>query len=254
MTMCLRYAALSVLFAVAAMSATARAETVNCTAITTLPAVITQPGVYCLTGNLITAQTSGAAIDIQTNNVVLDLNGYRLAGLAAGPTTDAYGILAVGRRNITVRDGTIRGFHIGIGLVGTLSPAPQFGGGHLIEGVRLDLNTVFGISVNGDGSVIRNNQILNTGPHATEGSAAIGASGQGIRIINNDISRVTSPFAGFARGIFCNGRDVLIVNNRITAAQVGILFFGAATGKYRDNLTSDVVTPFTGGTDAGNNN
>ena len=36
-------------------AATARAETINCTAITTLPAVITQPGLYCLTADLTTA-------------------------------------------------------------------------------------------------------------------------------------------------------------------------------------------------------
>jgi hypothetical protein len=44
----------------------------------------------------------------------------------------------------------------------------------------------------------------------------------------------------------------LVVNNRITGADRGIDFLG--TGKYRDNLTADVTTPFFGGTDAGNNN
>jgi len=49
------------------------------------------------------------------------------------------------------------------------------------------------------------------------------------------------------------------VNNRITEADIGIGFFVSdvirSTGKYRDNLTFDVTTPYAGGgTDAGNNN
>ena len=62
----------------------ARAETVNCAAITALPAVITVPGVYCLTGDLSTAMTSGNAIEIQANFAVLDMNGFKLDGHAAG--------------------------------------------------------------------------------------------------------------------------------------------------------------------------
>ena len=79
-------------FAALGFTATAQAETVNCTPITTLPAVITVQGIYCLTGNLSTAMTSGNAIEIQTNNVVLDLNGFKLGGLAAGSGTGAAGI------------------------------------------------------------------------------------------------------------------------------------------------------------------
>src|SRR5437870_353667 len=56
----------------------AYAETVNCTPITTIPTVITVQGIYCFTGHLSTAITTGNAIDIQTNNVVLDLNGFKL--------------------------------------------------------------------------------------------------------------------------------------------------------------------------------
>ena len=58
----------------------------------------------------------------------------------------------------------------------------------------------------------------------------------------------------------------LVVNNRITSVRnndvfahlgTGIDFSVTApgsTGKYRDNVTFDVTTPFTGGTDIGNNN
>jgi hypothetical protein len=44
-----------------------------------------------------------------------------------------------------------------------------------------------------------------------------------------------------------------VVNNRITDADLGI-DFALGTGKYRDNLTFGVTTPYNGGTNAGNNN
>src|SRR5450756_2016927 len=95
------------IFGALAFTAPAQAETVNCTAITALPAVITVQGIYCFTGDLTTAMTIGSAIDIQTNNVVLDLNGFKLGGLAAGPGTLASGIFANNRQNITIRNGTV---------------------------------------------------------------------------------------------------------------------------------------------------
>ena len=98
-------ALLLVLLALAPGAAPARAETVNCTPITALPAIITVQGIYCFTGNLSTAITSGSAIDIQTNNVVLDLNGFKLGGLGAGLGTNAVGIHALDRQNPPSRTG-----------------------------------------------------------------------------------------------------------------------------------------------------
>jgi len=45
---------------------------------------------YCFTGNIATAIT-GVAITIATNNVTLDMNGFKLGGLAAGTGTRARG-------------------------------------------------------------------------------------------------------------------------------------------------------------------
>ena len=137
----------AVLLVVVALSlggARAGAETKNCTAIGTVPAVITVQGIYCFTDNLGTSTTSGNAIDIQTNNVVLDLNGFKLGGLAAGPGTLAQGIHALNRQNITVKNGTVRGFYQGIVLED--AGASQ---GHVIEDIRADQNTVTGIAVFG---------------------------------------------------------------------------------------------------------
>jgi len=58
--------------------------------------------------------------------------------------------------------------------------------------------------------------------------------------------------ASQAEGIYPIASNALVVNNRITNAGVGIHFAGS--GKYWDNLTTDVSTPSVGGTDAFNNN
>jgi hypothetical protein len=113
---------------------------VNCTPITVLPAVIIVQGIYCFTGHLATAITSGNAIDIQTNNVVLDLNGFKLGGLAAGLGTNAFGIRADNRQNITIKNGTIRGFLAAIVLIDAGTSQ-----GHVVEDMRADQNTFVGI-------------------------------------------------------------------------------------------------------------
>ena len=244
-------ASLLVLLALALGATPARAETVDCLAITALPAVITVQGVHCFTGDLSTAATSGSAIDIQTNNVVLDLNGFNLNGLA-GLGTQAVGIHALDRRNITIKNGTVRGFLRGIHL--------ETGGtsqGHVVESMRADRNTFVGIEVDGAGNIVRNNQIVATAATATNASAyGILIVGNGARVLNNDVINTFKQGTGTAWGIqFNQATGGFAVNNRITTADRGIDYNNASTGKFRDNLTSDVATPFTGtGTNVGNNN
>lgn len=74
------------------------------------PLVITEPGAYYLTENL--AATAATGIEIQTDNVTLDLNGFSLTGSGSG-----YGVLASGT-SIAVRNGTVAGFYIGIYCTG----------------------------------------------------------------------------------------------------------------------------------------
>ena len=247
-------ASLLVLLALVLGAVPARAETANCTAITALPTVITVQGIYCFTDNLSTGITLGDAINIQTNNVVLDLNGFKLGGLAAGLGTLAIGVHATDRQNITVKNGTIRGFLRGIFL-------QDFGAsqGHVVEDIRADQNTESGIWVDGSGNIIRNNQVVATGGTTFFGGNAniqgIVTGGAGPRVLGNDVIHTVKQGTGIARGIlFQSGTDGFAVNNRITDAERGIEFEPLVTGKYRDNVTDDVTTPYTGGTDAGNNN
>jgi len=257
------------------------AETVNCTAITWLPTVITNQGVYCLTGHLSTAITSGNAIDIRTNNVTIDLNGWKLGGQAAGAGTQANGIYAFQRKNITIRNGTIRGFFRGIYLQDS-SPFTT-SQGQLIEDIRADNNTYIGMTIKGRGNIVRRNQVVDTGG-STVASYVYGILlyGPGGRVLNNDISGTAATGSGWGaglslyeaqgavvegnriddvssstgptRGIFINNsNDVLVRGNSITSAINGITYAGS-TGKYMDNLTSNVTAPFNGGLSVGTNN
>jgi len=260
------------------------AETINCTAITSLPTIITVQGIYCFTGNLATNMTTGYAIEIQTNNVVIDLNGWKLGGLAAGTATTAIGIYAFQRKNITIRNGTIRGFDYGIYLDDTYPYT--ISQGHLIEDIRADMNTFAGILVEGRGSIVRRNQVVDTGGSTVSSNPyayGIVLYGSGVRALNNDISGTATTGSGSGYGLaisYANGavaegnriNDVssgtgitygilisnsfgmLVRGNNVTSADYGIRY-SSGTGKYMDNLTSDIATTaFSGGTPAGTNN
>ena len=256
------------------------AETIDCTAITTLPYVITVQGIYCFTGDLATSMASGNAIEIQTNNVTIDLNGWKLGGLAAGAGTQTRGIYAYQRKNITIKNGTIRGFYMGTWLNDN-SPYTT-SQGHLIEDIRADKNTYIGISVEGRGNIVRRNQVVDTGGSAQISEAnGIVLYGPGVRALNNDISgtaatgnnlgfglyledadgavaegnRVDDIISGTAANVgiyFVNSSSALAAGNRITNTRYGIYYQGS-TGKYMDNLTSNVPTPFFLGTSVGTN-
>ena len=75
----------------------------NCSGfVTSLPAVITTQGTWCLTADLATAMTSGVAITIATNNVTIDCNNFKLGGLSAGVDTTTIGIFDCGGQSAEV--------------------------------------------------------------------------------------------------------------------------------------------------------
>ncbi len=186
-------------FSGSAAAVTADKDTCTVIDLTTPPFVISSEGSYCLMQNWQTNLASGDAITINTNNVVLDLNGHKIGNLAAGSGTLAIGIDAVNRKNITIKNGTVRGFLEGIFLGDSGSSQ-----GHVIEGIRGDLNTAIGINVSGTGNIIRNNLVVATGGSTATSSQAVGieVSGRGNSVINNDVvdvlSSVGKPGVGIA--------------------------------------------------------
>ena len=170
----------------------------NCTGfITSLPTVITTQGTWCLKQDLATAVTSGNAISINTNNVTIDCNNFKLGGLAAGAGTIAIGIYAQDRVNETVRHCNVRGFYAGIDLVGS-------GGGHVVEANRLDGNTSYGVDVDGDGSLIRNNLVFNTGGSTVSNTAYGIVSNMSVDVLDNSVFGVTATSGGGGNAVGIN--------------------------------------------------
>jgi hypothetical protein len=148
--------------------------------------------------DLATAMTSGYAVIINTNNVTIDCNNFKLGGLAAGLGTFTEGVFAQNRANIAVRHCNIRGFYVGVELSGTT------GSGHTVEDNRLDGNTFMGIKVEGDGSVIRRNRVFDTGLTTTTNYVyAMFATGT-VDVLDNTIGNATATGNGYAYGIYLN--------------------------------------------------
>src|SRR4029453_8918589 len=168
-----------------------RAETAQCKEIPPLPATISSAGVYCLkSSRSVTEQLFFAAITINANNVVLDLNGFPLSGRGV-PDSHDIGILCNNCRNVTVKNGTVQGFSTGIAL-GTLTPSTSWA--NVIEDIRPVRNSFIGILASGHGVRIRNNHIVLTGRSAISDEAiGISAQGTSIRVINNDIVTTRQP-------------------------------------------------------------
>jgi hypothetical protein len=249
--------------------------------ITSLPTVISTQGVWCFNKDLNTAITSGDAITVNTNNVTIDCNDFKLGGLAAGVGTTTHGIFANTRLNTTIRHCNIRGFFIGIYFIGN-------GGGHVIEDNRFDGNTAIGMNITGDGSVIRRNRVFDTGG-STAYSHAIGIStlynvdvidntvsgatarstgngnASGIftdtdssgRIIGNGVSGLVKDGTGVNRGIYNSTSDRITLrdNDVIGDGSTGSLGLScsSANGGARDNVISAFATAITTCTDSGGN-
>jgi hypothetical protein len=108
--------------------------------------------------------------------------------------------------------------------------------------------------VDGAGNIVRNNQVVATGGTTTIANASANGiliSGNGARVLNNDVISTVKQGSGTATGISFNAATAAFaVNNRITVADKGIDYNSGATGKCRGNLIFGVTTPFTGCTDA----
>jgi len=236
----LRLALLAPLFAFAGLYAAPTAVLAaeshdNCSGfIDSLPATIGKQGVWCLRKDQSTANTSGDAITINANNVIIDCNDFKIGGLAAGNISQTIGIHAVDRQNATVRHCNVRGFHHGIRLQG--------GAGHLVEDNRLDNNLYVGIFVSGDNNRVRRNAVYDTGgavggiSHSPVGIFAYAS------IVDNDVQGVFSSVTpSWPVGIYAFGSAVN--DNRVAGVEPNVSNNGSgyAMGIYGfSNMTSAV--------------
>jgi hypothetical protein len=254
----------------------ARAQ--GCTVLSTLPATISAPGSYCVQQDLSYSSLSGTAITVTSGHVVLDLGGHTIWG-SANPASTATGIYGSDLAHITIRNGKLSGFHRGIQLEGNIYSSAS--NGHLIEGVELIYSFYFGIRVVGIECTVRNNRLTPVGGTTAKGTNTdvfgIEVFGSQNVISGNEVLGMVPVGTGVGYAIFMNASSytivegnrviggpgssaiwagsslgVMVVNNRINYGSKGVTY-SASTGSYRDNLTVGVTYPYSGGTDAGNN-
>ena len=148
------------------------------TPITSAPYTISQSGFYYLKSNF---YTSGTAIFIQANDVTLDLMGFCLSGDGSG-----HGISAgENRRNVEVRNGTVRNFTYGISVRGvgnriikmntsdnTIGILSSQGSCITVTGCHSHNNQNFGYDIQSGGNIIGNVAYNNGNGFRLNGSAA----------------------------------------------------------------------------------
>jgi hypothetical protein len=215
--------------------------------ITSLPTVINTPGTWCLARDLATTITRGSAITIAANDVALDCNGHRIAPRVLNPGTEAVGISASNRNDISVRNCKVDGFLFGIDIVG--------GGGHVIEDNRLFGTVAIAIYLDATASIVRENEIFQTGGTAASSiywlATGIAAYGD-VDISENTISGISVPHAvssgqALAIGIqfFGNGS---IYRNRVrnlvssTGDEMGLFVSNSANGRLNIH-DNDLIGP-----------
>jgi len=153
------------------------------------PYKITQPGSYKLSGNLAGVGDAKDAIDINSDHVTLDLNGFMISGPVGG-ASHCYFCVGVNSTyaGITVKNGVISGFSTGIRLTGA---------GNLVQDVQTDHNAGDGLDVN-NGTVTRcsatssyngfsvTNTVLSDSTATNNGN--IGISATGSTVIRNAVT------------------------------------------------------------------
>lgn len=128
------------------------------------PVTLSRPGSYQLTGNLIVTTASLSAIEITSDDVSLDLNGFSLVGIAGcngegatlvcTPSGSGVGVFAHAREGISVRNGFVYAFPGGgvllsqvesctiedVSFLFNASRALQIGGSCTLSGLVIDRN------------------------------------------------------------------------------------------------------------------
>lgn len=234
--------------------ASLKAETTDnsgATELTSLPASITTPGTYYLKSDFSVNMSNGQAIAVNASGVTIDLNGHTVTN-TYGLANTAAGIAANGQAMITVRNGTITGFCYGVIFFASSFDASSSSYGHLVENVSLVKETFCAVDLQGFGSrIYRCRAVLTGGTTNQSGYIGLELDGASNSIVDCDVCGKSG--AGAAYGIYIgSGSDNFVVNNRISSVDYGVNLYSGGL-KYRDNLTSGVITSYTGGTDAGNN-
>jgi hypothetical protein len=199
------------------------------TPITSVPFTISSGGLYVVTAQLVYSASTGNAITVNANNVIIDLNGHYLICSVSG--NSATGIFADNKLNIRVRNGEILKFFHGVGF--DFSSGTNNNIGHVVESIGFWNNNIGVWFHQTKASVVRN-CIFNGGLAGIDFFAGTG---------NRAVGNVAT---GISFGFFSDGTDYFD-SNYADNCGTGIDATSATT-KLRFNTTTNCTTGVTGGT------
>jgi nitrous oxidase accessory protein NosD len=216
---------LSALFSLASLAAGSFGQTV----INTAPYVISAPGTYVLGSDLTYSGTTGAPIAVVTSNVTLDLAGHSIYNPGA-PTNNNVGVYVQDAWNVTIQNGIIIGFRIGV----------QFNrcGNGIAQNLRF-LGPRIGLSLfKTSGSIVKNNQMTGEGTSLGIGVDIEGSKGN---LVSGNV------ISSFQVDVFAEGGNYF-TENMVSNAAIGFDLSGGPNGdKYRFNTTFNCTASFSGG-------
>lgn len=208
--------------------------------VNSVPYTIHKPGNYFLHKDLTYGIAAGTAIVINSSNVTLDFNGHELICTVTPPTNPGSGV-AVGTdqkpiENVTIKNGTVSRFLVGIDLGGGFASSK----GHVVQGMRLTNHFSSGITSADlvSGCLIKNNYVSG----CDKGIQDTGKYNQFLR--NRTLDCPTA-------GITCSSFGYL-ENNFVSNSTNG--FNCSELAKLRFNTTLNCATPFVGGTQIADDN
>lgn len=153
---------------------------------------ISQSGSYYLTGDRI---CSGVGIQVDADDVTIDLMGFTLSG--PGSEMDN-GVNMSERKNVEVRNGTIRNFYNGI------YESSSAGKGLRVIGVRSIANILHGVYLNSTENLIKNCRVSENGISAGSDIYGIFTS-NGAEVSGNNVSDNGNSAAAKVYGIYAAG-------------------------------------------------
>ena len=200
------------------------------------PYVITESGSYVLTGNLTIDSSGRDAILIMVDHVTLDLNGFVIQGAEDG---NGIGVSSLDldlerfREDVHVRNGTVRGFKLGVWL-----------GDGSVENVRAWSNS--GDSITARFGAVRNCFVRDGGEDGIVGAimtnnTVIDTSGVGIRLTGRLDSRNVVA-ANVEEAILVQATSAGLVSENVvsgSADQPEIVF--EQEGSYSRNYVAGLV-------------
>jgi hypothetical protein len=143
--------------------------------IASIPFTISSSGAYYLTGDL--TAVSGS-IRVEADDVSIDLRGFTISGTGTGN-----GIWILGRKNVEIRNGTVRDFNLGITEGAT-------GEGHRVIDIRAVGNVGNGISLLGKGHLVKDCLAADNDDGIRSGTASLVV---GNTVYNNDVGIAANP-------------------------------------------------------------